>query len=153
MKQIPVYTPFETGSFKKCGAFAWKYAEEEPWPVSIDFWWQRLDNKWMEVLSAVVVCAERHNKEYVSWQYSAYKILWRKKGFGMPLFVTLSFLKLKPLAILLLLWKMLQPLQSPEETCSSRCSRSLLNTLYFLLFNAFHAMLWHRVFDAVRPKS
>lgn len=97
VRQIPVYTPFETGSFKGCRAFSWKYAEGGPWSVSIDLWWQRLDNKWMEVPSAVVVCAERHNKEHVSWQYSAYKIPWRdypvrKKGFGMPLFVTWIFL-------------------------------------------------------------
>lgn len=31
----------------------------------------------MEVLSAVLLCAERHNKEHVSWQYPAHKIPWR----------------------------------------------------------------------------
>lgn len=44
------------------------------YPLTSD---DRLDNKQMEVLSAVLLCAERHNKEHVSWQYSAYKMPWR----------------------------------------------------------------------------
>lgn len=153
MRQVPVYTPFETSLFKGCRAFAWKEAKRGPWAVSIDLWWQRLDNKWMEVLSAVVLCAERHNKEHVSWQYSAYIIPWRdyperKKGFGMSLFVTLiflTFLKERILASSLLLWKILQPLETPEENCSSWCSRVTSKHPFFPLIRYFshYALTWN----------
>lgn len=71
------------------GAFAWKYAKGGRWPASLDLWWERLDNKQVEVLSAVVVCSGRDNKEHVSWQYIEYQTHWRdypvrKKGCGMP---------------------------------------------------------------------
>lgn len=151
MRQIPANASFETGSFKGCRAFAWKYAEAGPWPVSIDLWWQRLDNKQMEVLSAVLLCAERHNKEHVSRQYSAYKMSWRdypvrRKSLVCPCLLHWFF------------WLTWSKKHFPVLSCSEKsyglcrlfkklalpdARGSLLNTPCFLLFKAFRTMLWH----------